>query len=82
MSELLKRRRKLAAVRLQILAHAPQEIVKFLRSKPAGDPSGCYTQNSAAGPGLFFKLAGRISAAEATRSCSTRRPPDAAPAGL
>ncbi len=33
MSELLKKRRKLAAVRLQFWPSAPQEIVKFLRDK-------------------------------------------------
>ncbi len=33
MSELLKKRRKLAAVRLQFWPEAPQEIVKFLRDK-------------------------------------------------
>ena len=33
MSELLKKRRKLAAVRLQFWPDAPQEIVKFLRDK-------------------------------------------------
>ena len=39
MSELLKKRRKLAAVRLQFWPDAPQEIVKFLRGQ-ARRPGG------------------------------------------
>ena len=43
MSELLKKRRKLAAVRLQFWPSAPQEIVKFLRDKLVVPADRCYT---------------------------------------
>src|SRR5699024_4838 len=41
MSELLKKRRKLAAVRLQFWPEAPQEIAKFLRDKLVVPASRC-----------------------------------------
>ena len=62
MSELLKKRRKLAAVRLQFWPDAPQEIVKFLRDKLVVPADRCYTQTSPLDSGSLFKLAGRISA--------------------
>ena len=62
MSELLKKRRKLAAVRLQFWPSAPQEIVKFLRDKLVVPADRCYTQTSPLDPGLLFRLASRISA--------------------
>ncbi len=62
MSELLKKRRKLAAVRLQFWPEAPQEIVKFLRDKLVVPADRCYTQTSPLDSGSLFKLAGRISA--------------------
>ena len=62
MSELLKKRRKLAAVRLQFWPDAPQEIVKFLRDKLVVPADRCYTQTSPLDSGALFKLAGRISA--------------------
>ena len=62
MSELLKKRRKLAAVRLQFWPDAPQEIVKFLRDKLIVPADRCYTQTSPLDSGSLFKLAGRISA--------------------
>ena len=61
MSELLKKRRKLAAVRLQFWPDAPQEIVKFLRDKLVVPADRCYTQTSPLDSGSLFKLAGRIS---------------------
>ena len=61
MSELLKKRRKLAAVRLQFWPEAPQEIVKFLRDKLVVPADRCYTQTSPLDSGSLFKLAGRIS---------------------
>ena len=61
MSELLKKRRKLAAVRLQFWPDAPQEIVKFLRDKLVVPADRCYTQTSPLDSGALFKLAGRIS---------------------
>lgn len=62
MSELLKKRRKLAAVRLQFWPSAPQEIVKFLRDKLVVPADRCYTQTSPLDPGLLFRLASRVSA--------------------
>lgn len=59
MSELLKKRRKLAAVRLQFWPDAPQEIVKFLRDKLVVPADA--TQTSLLDSGSLFKLAGRIS---------------------
>ena len=61
MSELLKKRRKLAAVRLQFWPEAHQEIVKFLRDKLEVPADRCYTQTSPLDSGALFKLAGRIS---------------------
>ena len=58
MSELLKKRRKLAAVRLQFWPDAPQEIVKFLRDKLVVPADRCYTQTSPLDSGSLFKLAG------------------------
>ena len=60
MSDLLKKRRKLAAVRLQFWPDAPQEIVS------SGGETGvlvhcCYAQTSPLDTGCLFKLAGRIS---------------------
>ena len=60
MSELLKKRRKLAAVRLQFWPEAPQDICKFLRDKLDVPSSRCYTQLSPLDTGCLFKLAGRI----------------------
>lgn len=60
MSELLKKRRKLAAVRLQFWPEAPQEIAKFLREKLVVPASRCYAQTSPLDTGCLFKLAGRI----------------------
>jgi len=62
LSELLKKRRKLAAVRLQFWPSAPQEIVKFLRDKLVVPADRCYTQTSPLDPGLLFRLASRVSA--------------------
>ena len=61
MSELLKKRRKLAAVRLQFWPEAHQEIVKFLRDKLEVPADRCYAQTSPLDSGALFKLAGRIS---------------------
>ena len=60
MSELLKKRRKLSAVRLQFWADAPQDIAHFLRDKLDVPAARCYTQTSPLDTGCLFKLAGRI----------------------
>ena len=46
MSELLKKRRKLSAVRLQFWPDAPQDIAHFLRDKLDVPAARCYTQTS------------------------------------
>ena len=82
MSELLKKRRKLAAVRLQFWPSAPQEIVKFLRDKLVVPADRCYTQTSPLDPGLLFRLASRVSAAQQPRFFLSASPPDSGPRGL
>ncbi len=62
MSELLKKRRKLAAVRLQFWPEGPQDIVKFLRDKLVVPADRCYMQTSPLDSGCLFRLASRISA--------------------
>lgn len=62
MSELLKKRRKLAAVRLQFWPEGPQDIVKFLRDKLVVPADRCYVQTSPLDSGCLFRLASRISA--------------------
>ncbi len=61
MSELLKKRRKLAAVRLQFWPEAPQDIVKFLRDKLVVPADRCYAQITPLDAGGLYKLASRIS---------------------
>ena len=61
MSELLKKRRKLAAVRLQFWPDGPQEIVKFLRDKLQVPADRCNVQTTPLDPGGLFRLASRIS---------------------
>ncbi|MDD4850560.1 MAG: polyphosphate kinase 1, partial [Gemmiger sp.] len=60
MSELLKKRRKLAAVRLQFWPEAPQDIVKFLRDKLLVPADRCFCQVSPLDLGCFFRLASRL----------------------
>lgn len=60
MSELLKKRRKLAAVRLQFWPEAPQEIVKFLREKLVVPADRCFVQTSPLDSGCLMRLSGRI----------------------
>ncbi len=60
MSELLKKRRKLSAVRLQFWPDAPQDIAHFLRDKLDVPAARCYSQTSPLDTGCLFKLAGRI----------------------
>ena len=62
MSELLKKRRKLAAVRLQVSPKAPQEIVGFLCQKlmlPAGQ---VFEQTAPLDLSFAYKIASRMSA--------------------
>ena len=62
MSELLKKRRKLAAVRLQFWPEAPQDIVRFLRDKLVVPADRCIAQTAPLDLGCMFKLASRLSA--------------------
>ena len=61
MSELLKKRRKLAAVRLQFWPEGPQEIVKFLRDKLVVPSDRCFAQKTPMDPSCLFRLASRLS---------------------
>ena len=60
MSELLKKRRKLAAVRLQFWPEAPQEIVKFLREKLVVPSDRCLAQVSPLDLGCMYRLTSRM----------------------
>ncbi len=64
MSELLKKRRKLAAVRLQFWPQAPQEIAKFLRDKLQVPGERCFAQTSPLDTGCWMKLAARLGSEE------------------
>ncbi len=60
MSDLLKKRRKLAAVRLQFTPTAPEAIVTLLREKLLLPASHCFTQTSPLDLGFLFKVAAKI----------------------
>lgn len=62
MTELLKKRRKLAAVRIQFMPHAPQEIAKLLREKLMLPAQQCFVQTSPLDMAFLFKLYGRLEA--------------------
>ncbi|WP_423404986.1 polyphosphate kinase 1 [Faecalibacterium prausnitzii] len=62
MTELLKRRRKLAAVRLQVTPTAPQEIVRILCEKLELTHKRVFEQKSPLDLSFFYKLTGRMEA--------------------
>ena len=62
MAELLKKRRKLAAVRIQFSRGAPAEIMRFLCSRLMLPEQQCFAQQSPLDLGFLFKLYGRIEA--------------------
>lgn len=62
MSELLKKRRKLAAVRLQFWNQPPQEIEKYLCDKLLLPQKQCFAQAAPLDLSCFFKLASRLQA--------------------
>ncbi|MEG1873470.1 MAG: polyphosphate kinase 1, partial [Ruthenibacterium sp.] len=62
MSELLKKRRKLAAVRLQTSPHAPQNIVAFLCEKLLLPQTQVVEQFAPLDLSVGFKVASRLSA--------------------
>ena len=62
MSELLKKRRKLAAVRLQFWNEPPQEVAKYLCEKLMLPEKQCFYQESPLDLSCYFKLAARLQA--------------------
>ncbi|MFI3169538.1 MAG: polyphosphate kinase 1 [Faecalibacterium sp.] len=60
MSDLLKKRRKLAAVRLQFMPTAPEEIASLLCEKLLLPKEHCFVQNSPLDLGFLFKIAAKI----------------------
>ena len=75
MSELLKKRRKLAAVRLQVSAKAPQEIITLLCEKMMIPANQVFEQFAPLDMSIGFKLAARMAAAhESAWFYPARRP--------
>ncbi len=68
MTDILKKRRKLAAVRLQFGANAPQSIVDFLCDKLLLPQTHCFTQSSALDLSFLFMVAGKISSVTSTQN--------------
>ena len=62
MADLLKRRRKLAAVRLQMTPTAPQEVTRILCGKLELSHKRVFVQSSPLDLSFFFKLTGRMEA--------------------
>ena len=62
MADLLKRRRKLAAVRLQVTPTAPQEIVRILCGKLELTHKRVFAQKSPLDMSFFYKLTGKMEA--------------------
>ena len=62
MADLLKRRRKLAAVRLQVTPTAPQEIVRLLCSRLELSHRRVFEQKSPLDLSFFYKLTARMEA--------------------
>ena len=62
MADLLKRRRKLAAVRLQVTPTAPQEIVRILCGKLELTHKRVFSQKSPLDLSFFYKLTGKMEA--------------------
>ena len=62
MVDLLKRRRKLAAVRLQVTPTAPQEIVRILCDKLELTHKRVFAQKSPLDLSFFYKLTGKMEA--------------------
>lgn len=60
MSDLLKKRRRLAAVRLQISPHAPKEITTLLKEKLELPDAQVFEQSSPLDLSVGFKLSARI----------------------
>ncbi len=81
MSELLKKRRKLAAVRLQLWPAPCPTVQEFLCQKLLLAPQNCFVQQAPLDMSFFFRLAGRIAADNRTDLLYTPAKPIQAPAG-
>lgn len=82
MSDLLKKRRKLAAVRMQIGTKTPQSIVAFLCGKLMLPPEQVVTQSAPLDLSVGFKLAARLSADGHNAMFYPVRRPIQAPSGF
>lgn len=80
MSELLKKRRKLAAVRLQFSPTVTPEMSKFLCEKLVLPAAQCFTQASPLDLSCMFKLAARACGRRPQRAVLPGSPAHAAPA--
>ena len=80
MADLLKRRRKLAAVRLQVIPTAPQ-VAQLLCSRLELTHKRVFVQKSPLDLSFFYKLTSRMES-DGHPSCSIRLPGLCCPAGL
>lgn len=81
MSELLKKRRKLAAVRIQFFETAPAEIQKLLCGKLILPEHQCFVQKCPLDLGFLFQLYSRIVKDGRAELCYAPARPMPAPAG-
>ena len=80
MTELLKKRRKLAPVRIQFWPEAPQEIQHFLCQKLILSGKRCFVQQSPLDLSCLFRLASRLASDGHTELCYPAARPMQAPA--
>jgi polyphosphate kinase len=81
MTELLKKRRKLAAVRIQFYREAPAEIAKTLCEKLLLPEHQCFVQECPLDMGFLFKLYSRIQADGRSELCYAPARPMLPPPG-
>ena len=81
MAELLKKRRKLAAVRIQFTPEAPEELKKLLCEKLLLPARQCFVQSSPLDLSFFFKLYGRLCSDGHSELCYPPARPIQPPAG-
>lgn len=82
MSELLKKRRKLAAVRLQIFGEPPADIINFLQQKLMLPADHCMTQRAPLELSFLRKLASRLNKLEDPQLFFPVKRPIQPPAGM
>lgn len=82
MTELLKKRRKLAPVRIQFFREAPVEITRVLTERLQLSERQCFLQQSTLDPGFLFRLYSRIEADGRTDLCYPAARPILPPAGF